>query len=144
MMCKVLLCVEVCLLAAVIDYSRSFFCSLSKDSPKNAVVLQDYHSILSSHNNHISETPGLVAKWCQKEKIKTSSVALVVCLNIGVDPPGVMKVSPCAKKQCWIDPSGPSTQKALEAIGVTMQSAALEQEFVATIEDALLFLCLQA
>ena len=34
--------------------------------------------------------------------MKTVSVALVVCLNIGVDPPDVFKVTPCARMECWI------------------------------------------
>ena len=34
--------------------------------------------------------------------MKTVSVALVLCLNVGVDPPDVVKISPCAKLQCWI------------------------------------------
>ena len=35
-------------------------------------------------------------------KTKTVGVALVVCLNIGVDPPDVIKTSPCARLECWI------------------------------------------
>ena len=31
-------------------------------------------------------------------------VALILCLNIGVDPPDVLKISPCARMQCWINP----------------------------------------
>ena len=34
--------------------------------------------------------------------MKTWSVALVLCLNIGVDPPDIVKTSPCARKECWI------------------------------------------
>ncbi len=34
--------------------------------------------------------------------MKTVSVALVCCLNIGVDPPDVMKPSPCARLECWL------------------------------------------
>ena len=34
--------------------------------------------------------------------MKTVSVALVMCLNVGVDPPDVVKTSPCARKECWI------------------------------------------
>ena len=34
--------------------------------------------------------------------MRTVSVALVLCLNVGVDPPDVVKISPCAKLQCWI------------------------------------------
>ena len=35
-------------------------------------------------------------------QMKTWSVALVLCLNIGVDPPDTVKTNPCARKECWI------------------------------------------
>lgn len=35
-------------------------------------------------------------------QLKTWSVALGLCLNIGVDPPDVVKTTPCARKECWI------------------------------------------
>lgn len=34
--------------------------------------------------------------------MKTVSVALVLCLNVGVDPPDVVKTTPCARLECWI------------------------------------------
>ena len=37
--------------------------------------------------------------------MKTLNVGLVLCLNIGVDPPDVIKTSPCAKLLCWIGAS---------------------------------------
>jgi regulator-associated protein of mTOR len=52
-------------------------------------------------------------------QMKTVSVALVLCLNVGVDPPDVVKTSPCARLECWIDPL--SSQKALESIGANLQ-----------------------
>lgn len=60
---------------------------------------------------------GLVSKWRQKEKLKTTAVALVLCLNIGVDPPDVIKISPCARLECWVDPLSMQPAKALETIG---------------------------
>lgn len=33
--------------------------------------------------------------------MKTGYVALVLCLNISVDPPDVIKISPCARMECW-------------------------------------------
>lgn len=35
-------------------------------------------------------------------QMKTSCVALVLCLNINVDPPDVIKITPCARMECWI------------------------------------------
>lgn len=37
--------------------------------------------------------------------MKTVSVALVLCLNVGVDPPDVVKTTPCARLECWIGKS---------------------------------------
>ncbi|WMV51802.1 hypothetical protein MTR67_045187 [Solanum verrucosum] len=45
---------------------------------------------------------GLVSKWRIKDRMKTGCVALVLCLNISVPPPDVIRVSPCAQMQCWI------------------------------------------
>ncbi|PNH07533.1 Regulatory-associated protein of TOR 1 [Tetrabaena socialis] len=64
----------------------------------------------------------LVSKWRQREKLKTTSVALVLCLNIGVDPPDVIKISPCARLECWVDPMSAQPAKALEHIGKNLQA----------------------
>ena len=61
----------------------------------------------------------MMSKWRQKERLKTTAVALVLCLNIGVDPPDVMKISPCARLECWVDPLSMQPPKALDTIGVT-------------------------
>jgi hypothetical protein len=42
--------------------------------------------------------------WRNKDRMKTVSVALMLCLNIGVDPPDIIKTKPCARLECWIDP----------------------------------------
>jgi len=49
------------------------------------------------------------------------SVALVICLNVGVDPPDVTKTQPCARVECWVDPMTLNPQRALEAIGNNLQ-----------------------
>ncbi|XP_057971698.1 regulatory-associated protein of TOR 1 isoform X2 [Malania oleifera] len=63
---------------------------------------------------------GLVSKWRPKDRMKTGCVALVLCLNIRVDPPDVIKISPCARMECWIDPFSMAAPKALETIGSTL------------------------
>ncbi|KAJ6818131.1 regulatory-associated protein of TOR 2 isoform X1 [Iris pallida] len=65
---------------------------------------------------------GLVSKWRPKDRMKTGCVALVLCLNIGVDPPDVIKISPCARMECWIDPFSMVATKALETIGKTLHA----------------------
>ncbi|KAF8648795.1 hypothetical protein HU200_064494 [Digitaria exilis] len=67
-------------------------------------------------------TSGLVSKWRPKDRMKTGCVALVLCLNISVDPPDVIKISPCARMECWMDPFSMAPPKALENIGKTLHT----------------------
>jgi len=60
--------------------------------------------------------------WRTKDKMKTVGVALVTCLNIGVNPPGQVASTPCARLECWLDPKqGGEPAKTLEAIGRRLQ-----------------------
>jgi regulator-associated protein of mTOR len=54
-------------------------------------------------------------------KLKTSHAALVLCLNIDVDPPDIIKTNPCATLECWVDPHTMPSNKALEAIGSNLK-----------------------
>uniref|UniRef100_A0AAZ3R3D1 Regulatory-associated protein of mTOR n=1 Tax=Oncorhynchus tshawytscha TaxID=74940 RepID=A0AAZ3R3D1_ONCTS len=73
------------------------------------------------HSEKIEGSKALAQSWRMKDRMKTVSVALVLCLNVGVDPPDVVKTSPCARLECWIDPLSMSPQKALETIGANLQ-----------------------
>lgn len=53
--------------------------------------------------------------------MKTVSVALVLCLNIGVDPPDVEKPNPCGRKQAWIEPNISNPQKSAQKIALNLQ-----------------------
>lgn len=57
--------------------------------------------------------------WRMKERLKTVSAALAICLNIGVDPPDVVKTNPSAKLECWTDPTATTaaSSKVMEQIG---------------------------
>ena len=61
--------------------------------------------------------------WRMKDRLKTVSAALAVCLNIGVDPPDVIKTNPTAKLEAWTDPTGSTsgTTKQMELIGRRLQ-----------------------
>ncbi|KAF9011295.1 hypothetical protein BDQ17DRAFT_1387682 [Cyathus striatus] len=54
-------------------------------------------------------------------KLKTAHAALVLCLNIDVDPPDIIKTNPCAVLECWVDPHTMPSHKALEAIGSNLK-----------------------
>jgi WD40 repeat protein len=59
--------------------------------------------------------------WRLKDKMKTVGVGLIMALNVGTDPPDIIKPHPCAKLQCWIDPSSISRSKAKEKIGENLE-----------------------
>lgn len=67
-----------------------------------------------------------VQEWRMKDRLKTVSALLSVCLNIGVDPPDVIKTNPCARTECWIDPLGsdgpPGSGGANPQIGKNLQT----------------------
>lgn len=73
------------------------------------------------HTEPIKGIESITQTWRMKERMKTVSVALVLCLNVGVDPPDIVKTQPCARLECWIDPTSLSPQKALENIGGALQ-----------------------
>lgn len=58
-----------------------------------------------------------------KDRQKTVAAALLLCLNLGVDPPDVTKTQPCARLEAWVDPlSFQDSKKAIEQIGKNLQS----------------------
>ena len=57
-----------------------------------------------------------------KERAKTVGAALISCLNIGFDPPDVVRPEPCARLECWIDPTSVSRRQGRKIIGSTLQS----------------------
>jgi len=59
--------------------------------------------------------------WRVRDRLKTVSVALVLCLNIGVDPPDVVKPDPCARLECWINPLETPPARALDRISKELQ-----------------------
>lgn len=60
--------------------------------------------------------------WRQRDRLKTVSAALAVCLNISVEPPDQLRTNPGAKLEAWTDPYHPPPQKALENIGKALQA----------------------
>ncbi|CCH59304.1 hypothetical protein TBLA_0B04680 [Henningerozyma blattae CBS 6284] len=58
-----------------------------------------------------------------KDRQKTVSAALLLCLNLGVDPPDVIKPHPCARIEAGVDPLNfQDSKKAIEQIGKMLQN----------------------
>lgn len=95
------------------------------DILEDVVKLPDWQSELAftepRHNEPIVGQQPIDGSWRLKERVKTVSVALVLCLNVGVDPPDVVKIDPCAHLECWFDPLSEEPQKAIEYISVQLE-----------------------
>lgn len=78
--------------------------------------------VTERHLEPIEGISCITQTWRMKERMKTVSVALVLCLNVGVDPPDIVKTQPCARLECWIDPMSMPPAKALESIGAALQT----------------------
>ncbi|KAJ3579549.1 hypothetical protein NPX13_g1022 [Xylaria arbuscula] len=63
-----------------------------------------------------------IEDWRMRDRLKTVSAAIAVCLNIGVEPPDQLKTNPGAKLEAWQDPFVPPATKALESIGKALQA----------------------
>uniref|UniRef100_A0A034VQR6 Regulatory-associated protein of mTOR n=1 Tax=Bactrocera dorsalis TaxID=27457 RepID=A0A034VQR6_BACDO len=89
------------------------------------IIVPDKHCPLcfqaKRHQERIEGIKCKAVAWRIRERMKTASVVLVLCLNIGVDPPDVVKIQPCARLECWVDPSSVSAPKAMELIGNNLQ-----------------------
>ncbi|CAG0905240.1 unnamed protein product [Darwinula stevensoni] len=98
----------------------------SISQPKDADnILEDWKLPLVfsevRHLEKIEGVPPVLHTWRMRERMKTVSVALVLCLNVGVDPPDVVKTQPCSRMECWIDPLSMTPMVALETIGARLQ-----------------------
>eukprot|EP01138_Halocafeteria_seosinensis_P008891 gb/GECG01009087.1/.p1 GENE.gb/GECG01009087.1/~~gb/GECG01009087.1/.p1 ORF type:complete len:2296 (+),score=216.87 gb/GECG01009087.1/:1-6888(+) len=55
--------------------------------------------------------------WQPKHALRTSAIAVVLCLIPGTDPPDVFRVPPCASLEAWVDMQTLPADKAGEVVG---------------------------
>lgn len=94
--------------------------SLPQLSPVMSFYLSKRHLTVG---NPTPFPPGLpkYTNWRYPAKIKMSNGILLLCLNLDVDPPDIVKTQPCAVLECWVDPHSLPSNKAIEAIGTNLQ-----------------------
>ncbi|KAJ2378072.1 Target of rapamycin complex 1 subunit kog1, partial [Coemansia sp. RSA 2607] len=63
----------------------------------------DFHT----HPRSLSLAHMQLADWRQTEKLRTVGALLVVCLNLGTDPPDLVRPSKRAVLEAWVDPTAP-------------------------------------
>lgn len=87
-----------------------------KDGKGNHISLQERYAMEASNGGEYIQP-----SWRIRDRIKTYGIGLIVSLNIGTDPPDVIKPHPCAKLQCWMDPSSMTRSRAKETIGERLE-----------------------
>ncbi|KAJ6699393.1 REGULATORY-ASSOCIATED PROTEIN OF MTOR [Salix purpurea] len=93
--------------------------------PQTVVLCELRHEAFEASVPTGPSDSGLVSKWRPKGPTiaQQTSNGMKFMFGIGafelknVDPPDVIKISPCARMECWIDPLSMAPQKALESIG---------------------------
>ncbi|KIJ53748.1 hypothetical protein M422DRAFT_25548 [Sphaerobolus stellatus SS14] len=98
--------------------------SMSESLPNLNPILSFYlskrHLTAGNPTPYPSNLPKLT-NWRSPSKLKMFNGLLLLCLNLDVDPPDVVKTNPCAVLECWVDPHSLPSNKALEAIGTNLQ-----------------------
>ncbi|KAJ2902108.1 regulatory associated protein-mTOR [Zalerion maritima] len=98
-------------------------CDWKSSTPANPV--QNWYMYYTDKRHETTGKPKPldyeVADWRMRDRLKTVSAALAVCLNIGVEPPDQLKTNPGAKLEAWHDPTAPPLKNALETIGKALQ-----------------------
>ncbi|GAX13032.1 regulatory associated protein of mTOR [Fistulifera solaris] len=74
--------------------------------------------------------------WRLRDRMKTVSVGLVLSLNVGTDPPDIVKPHPCAVLQCWMNPLTVSRSKAKELIGERLEQQYAKWQFAKSTGNA--------
>jgi WD40 repeat protein len=76
----------------------------------------DYYH-LQAASTELPPTPS----WRLKDRMKTVGIGIVLALNIGTDPPDLIKPNNGAVLEAWMDPSSVSRSKAREMIGERLE-----------------------
>lgn len=84
----------------------------------NCDLLSSEEALIKQAEEERRKMTEIIAGWRLKFRLKTLCGGLVICLNLGVDPPDLIRPQPSAHVQCWLDPSLPAfTKEGLENIG---------------------------
>mmetsp|Transcript_2689 Transcript_2689/g.5010 ORF Transcript_2689/g.5010 Transcript_2689/m.5010 type:complete len:1787 (+) Transcript_2689:931-6291(+) len=104
------------------DAWNSNHCSIYHDMNLDQINLNANSDLVEGGNAlAVGGEDDVAPSWRLKERMKTVGVGLILALNIGTDPPDVIKPNPCAKLQCWMDPTSTSRSKAREKIGELLE-----------------------
>ena len=104
-----------------IETHVSSLSSLIFSSPQKNTYFIDFRHLYFNFRDTIKKKRYWCTKWRIKEKerrsMKIKSIIITLCLNIGVDPPDIIRTNPSSQLECWIDPMKLPNSRALKTIG---------------------------
>ena len=71
---------------------------------------------------HLPSSSSYLPSWRQLTRTRTVSACLILCLNIGVDPPDALKPPHPSTLETWLDPLSLPPLKALKQVGARLQA----------------------
>ncbi|KAF8490741.1 hypothetical protein JB92DRAFT_3007752 [Gautieria morchelliformis] len=111
--------------AAHLEAQRNANSSASLNSFPDINPIQSFYlskrHITSGNPTPLPTTLPKITPWRLRDKLKMVNGILLLCLNLDVDPPDVVKTQPSAVLECWVDPHSLPSNKAIEAIGTNLQ-----------------------
>ena len=87
-----------------------------------AAAAQPLLSASSASSPPAAASSSSLPLWRQHSRTRTSAACLILCLNIGVDPPDSVRAPSASQLQCWMEPSSLPPLKALKQIGARLQA----------------------
>lgn len=107
---------------SVLQRVSSFHLLRSSLSTPRPIIKHYTVPVADSKEPEHKDQSEITPSWRLKDRMKTVGVGLVMALNVGTDPPDITKPQPCARLQCWMDPSSVSRAKAKEKIGERLEA----------------------
>ena len=97
---------------AILNRNHRNYCHRHQHS-----IMNPERSIGNKYGIDLPNSIPVIPSWRLRDRMKTAGIGLIMALNVGTDPPDIIKPYPCAKLQCWMDPLSVSRAKAKEKIG---------------------------
>ncbi|KAJ2183498.1 Target of rapamycin complex 1 subunit kog1, partial [Coemansia sp. RSA 530] len=114
---------------ASIDLSEVISNSLQSQHVSQTLleIRKDFHT----HPRSLALAHLQLADWRTHEKLRTAGALLAVCLNLGTDPPDLVRPKDRARLEAWVDPDAPMQVPTPEELALEAANNAGAQRNVA-------------
>ena len=99
-------------------------------SPQKQTYFEQFRHFYFGHQQFSKQRELFLKDWrskdCDKRSMRTEAIVICLCLNLGVDPPDIVRTNPCSVLEAWMNPNDLPSSRALEVI-----ADRLEQQYSA-------------